>query len=59
MAKVAKLPQVSPEIQRAFIPIWVEHKMLPLRIGHRPTTAAALRVLITRICVSGDTGTRA
>jgi hypothetical protein len=46
MAKVAKLPHVTPEIQRAFIPIWVESKMLPLRIGQRSITAAALRVLM-------------
>jgi hypothetical protein len=48
MAKVAKLPRVSPEIQDAFVYIWVESKMLPLRVGHRPTMAAALRVLMPR-----------
>ena len=46
MAKVAKLQSVSAEIQAAFLPIWVESKMLPLRVGHRPTMAAALRVLL-------------
>lgn len=46
MAKVAKLPHVSRAIQDAFVPIWVESKMLPLRVGHRPTMAAALRVLM-------------
>jgi hypothetical protein len=45
MAKVAKLPRVSSEIQNVFVGIWVESKMLPLRVGHRPTMAAALRVL--------------
>jgi hypothetical protein len=46
MAKVARLPRVSKEIQAAFVPIWIEFKMLPLRVGHRPTLAAALRVLL-------------
>jgi len=46
MAKVAKLPRVSPAIQRAFVQIWIESKMLPLRVGHRPTMAAALGVLL-------------
>jgi hypothetical protein len=46
MAKVAKLPRVSPEIQCAFLNIWIESKMLPLRVGHRPTMAAALRMLM-------------
>jgi hypothetical protein len=46
MVKVAKLPRVSPKIRRAFVAIWVESKMLPRRIGHRPTMAAALRVLM-------------
>jgi hypothetical protein len=46
MAKVAKLPRVSSEIQDAFVGIWVESKMLPLRVGHRPIMAAALRVLM-------------
>jgi hypothetical protein len=46
MAKVAKLPRVSSEIQNVFVGIWVENKMLPLRVGHRPTMAAALRVLL-------------
>jgi hypothetical protein len=44
MAKVAKLPRVSPAIQHAFLPIWIESKMLPLRVG--PTMAAALRLLL-------------
>jgi hypothetical protein len=46
MAKVAALGSVSPEIQAAFQPIWIERKMLPLTVGHRPTMAAALRVLM-------------
>lgn len=46
LAKVAKLPSVSADIQRAFVLIWVESKMLPLRVGHRPTLAAALHRLL-------------
>jgi hypothetical protein len=46
MTKVAKVPRVSSEIQDAFVGIWVESKMLPLRVGHRPIMAAALRVLM-------------
>jgi hypothetical protein len=46
MAKVAKLPRVSPEIQNAFLAIWIESKMLPLRVGNRRVLADALRVLM-------------
>ena len=43
-----KAPPVSPDIQDAFLSIWIENKMLPRRVGHRPTMAAALRVLMPR-----------
>jgi hypothetical protein len=46
MAKVGRLPAVSRDIQEAFLPIWIEHKMLPLSVGNRPVLAAALRVLM-------------
>jgi hypothetical protein len=46
MALVAKLPRVSPELQQAFIPIWVESKHLPLAVGNRRILADALRVLM-------------
>jgi hypothetical protein len=46
MAMVGKLPSVSAEIQCAFLPIWIESKHLALRVGHRPTMASALRVLL-------------
>jgi hypothetical protein len=46
MAKVARLERVSPEIKAAFLNIWIESKMLPLRVGHRRTMANALRVLM-------------
>jgi hypothetical protein len=44
MIKVGKLPSVSREIQDAFLPIWVEHKHLPLAVGDRPVMAKALHV---------------
>ena len=46
MLKVARLEKVSQEIQQAFVPIWVEHKMLPLKVGERSVPAKALRVLM-------------
>ena len=46
MLKVARLGKVAPSIQRAFIPIWVEHKHLPLAVGDRWICAAGLRVLM-------------
>ena len=46
MAKVARLPAVSRGMQEAFLPIWVEHKMLPLVVGNRRVLADALRVLM-------------
>jgi hypothetical protein len=46
MAKVARLPKVSRKVQLAFLPIWVEHKHLPLAVGSRPIMAKALRRLM-------------
>jgi hypothetical protein len=46
MSRVAKLPKVSREIQEAFLNIWIESKMLPLRVGSRRVLANALRVLM-------------
>ena len=46
MKGVGRLPCVPPRIRRAFLPIWIEHKALPRSVGHRPTMAAALRVLM-------------
>ena len=46
MTKVAKLPKVSRKIQKAFLPIWIESKMLPLRVGSHRVLANALRVLM-------------
>jgi hypothetical protein len=48
MALVARLPRVAPEVRDAFVPVWVEHKMLALWVGDRPTLARALRVLMPR-----------
>jgi hypothetical protein len=44
--KIGKLPAVSPEIRRAFLSVWVEHKMLPLHVGDRRVLARALRLLL-------------
>jgi hypothetical protein len=46
MMRIGRLGSVSPEIRAAFLPVWIESKTLPLRIGHRPTTAKGLRVLL-------------
>jgi hypothetical protein len=43
-----ELERVSPEIEDAFISIWVESKMLPLRVGNRPVLVKALRVPTAR-----------
>jgi hypothetical protein len=51
MTKVAKLKRVSQDIQDAFVPIWVEHKMLPLDVGNRPILAKALSVLMPGVNV--------
>jgi hypothetical protein len=45
MLRVARLPKVRAEIQAAFLPIWIEMKMLPNRVGDRKALAAALRIL--------------
>lgn len=44
--KVAKLGSVSDEIKNAFLNVWIESKMLPLRCGNRRAMADALRVLM-------------
>lgn len=41
MQRVAKFDRVSPAIQNAFVSIWIESKMLPLRVGNRPVLAKA------------------
>jgi len=46
IAYVAKLPRVSPEVQAAFVAVWIESKNLPLSVGNRPVLARALRVLL-------------
>jgi hypothetical protein len=45
---IARLKQVTPEVQDAFLTAWIEHKHIPLSVGHRPVCAAALRVLLPR-----------
>lgn len=49
MRQVGTLPAVSPEIRTAFLNVWIEAKHLPLTVGHRPTMARALHVLMPPI----------
>ena len=46
MSKVARLPKVSRDIQDAFLPIWIEHKHLPLAVRNRRVLLNALRILM-------------
>ena len=46
MMRVARLPSVRPEIRAAFLTIWIESKMLPLRVGNRRVLALALRIIL-------------
>lgn len=46
MLRVARLQAVSPEIRAAFLGVWIESKMLPLKVGDRRALAQALRVLM-------------
>ena len=46
MQRLAKFDRVSPEIQNAFVSIWIESKTLSRRVGNRPAFAKALRVLM-------------
>jgi hypothetical protein len=46
MMRVARLPGVNAVIQAAFLNIWIESNMLPLRVGDRPALARALRLLM-------------
>ena len=49
MARVGRLSAVSPEVRAAFLNIWIESKHMPLKVGHRPTMARALHVLMPPI----------
>jgi hypothetical protein len=46
MTKVARLQNVSADVQSAFLNIWIETKMLPLTVGNRRVMADALHVLM-------------
>ena len=48
MRRVGRLTAISDATRLAFQPIWIESANLPLRVGHRPTLAAALRVLMPK-----------
>ena len=50
---IARAGTVHADTPRQFLPIWIEHKALPRRIGHRPTTAAGLRLLMPGARVDG------
>ena len=49
MGRVGRLSEVSPEIRAAFLNVWIESKALPRKVGHRPTMARALHVLMPPI----------
>jgi hypothetical protein len=49
MRGVGRLPLVSKKIQAAFLPVWIESKHMPLAVGHRPTMAKALHILMPPI----------
>ena len=46
MMRAARLHAVSAEIRDAFLPVWIESKMLSLQVGDRRVLANALRVLM-------------
>jgi hypothetical protein len=46
LRKVVELGSVRPEIQTAFVPIWVRHKALPRAVRDRRVMADALRLLM-------------
>jgi hypothetical protein len=52
MRQVGRLPAVRPEIRAAFLDVWMEAKHLPLEVGHRPTMAKALRVLMPPVALT-------
>src|SRR4051812_31902811 len=54
MIRASRLSVVSPEIQAAFLNIWIESKMLPLRVGNRRVLADALRILMRSQCPGGS-----
>jgi hypothetical protein len=45
-AVARRLQSVSPEIQQAFLSVWVEHKMLPLTVGDHRALCDAARILL-------------
>ena len=52
MRRIARLSAVSPEIRAEFLNIWIESKHFPLKVGHRPTVARALHVLMPPIALA-------
>jgi hypothetical protein len=49
MRKIARdVAEVSPEIHSAFLAVWIQMKMLPLKVGDHRALCTALRVLMPR-----------
>ncbi len=48
MKRAAALRGLSKDIRHAFLTIWIAHKGFRRRVGHRPTLAKALRVLLPK-----------
>ena len=46
MLRIGRQERAPEPIQHAFLAIWIETKMMALSVGHRPTLAKALRVLL-------------
>lgn len=44
--RVVRLSVMSPQIQQAFLEIWIASNTLPLRVGSRRVLAGALRLLL-------------
>ena len=43
-----RLQSVTPEVQQAFLPVWVQHKMLSLTVGDHRALCDAARILLPR-----------
>lgn len=44
--RVSRLGLVSPEIKNAFLGVWIQYKMLPMKIGDRRIAANGLKTLL-------------
>ena len=49
--KIAReVSEVSPDVRSAFLPIWIQTKMLPLRVGDHQALTKAARILLPPYC---------